>query len=376
MGMGKFGLSYWRSKEMGENKYIGPLHEMACTTITDLWNDSCSIEELSFSVAHGAVGATTNPSIVVYVLNKEMHLWKDRIRQIAEENPAFSDDDVAVQLNKEMAVKGSEILRPVYERERGKKGRISIQTMAKYYRDSKRLLAQAKEFAALAPNMQIKLPVTKAGIPAIEEATYEGISINATVSFTVSQCVAVAEAVERGLKRREAEGKDISTMSPVCTVMCGRLDDWLKIVAEKEDIIVDPACLEWAGVAAMKRAYQIYQERGYRLRLLSAAYRNHMHWSEFIGGNVVVSIPFKWQERYNASDVPCVNRIDNPVPKAYLDELLNKFADFRRAYTEDGMTPDEFDGYGATARTLRGFIESYEQLVGIVRNIMLPNPDK
>ena len=361
---------------MSERKYIGPLHEMACTTITDLWNDSCSIEELTFSVAHGAVGATTNPSIVVYVLNKEMHLWKDRIRQIAEENPLFTDDEVAVRLNQEMAIKGAEILRPVFDRERGKKGRISIQTMAKYYRDSGRLLAQAREFAALAPNMQIKLPVTNAGLPAIEEATYEGISINATVSFTVAQSVAVAEAVERGLRRREAEGKDISTMSPVCTVMCGRLDDWLKAVAEKQDIICDPACLEWAGVASMKRAYQIYQERGYRLRLLSAAYRNHMHWSEFIGGDVVVSIPFKWQQRYNASDVACIPRIDTPVPQAYLDELRLKFADFRRAYEEDGLAPAEFDTFGSTARTLRQFIEAYEQLVGIVRNIMLPNPDK
>jgi len=126
----------------------------------------------------------------------------------------------------------------------------------------------------------------------------------------------------------------------------------------------------------MKRAYQIYQERGYRLRLLSAAYRNHMHWSEFIGGDVVVSIPFKWQQRYNASDVACIPRIDTPVPQAYLDELRLKFADFRRAYEEDGLAPAEFDTFGSTARTLRQFIEAYEQLVGIVRNIMLPNPDK
>ena len=361
---------------MSDTPYIGPLHEMACTTITDLWNDSCSIEELTFAVAHGAVGATTNPSIVVYVLNKEMHLWKERIRQIAEENPAFTEDEVAVRLNQEMAIKGSEILRPVFEREHGKKGRISIQTLAKYYRDPERLVRQAREFSMLAPNMQIKLPVTQAGIPAIEEATYEGISINGTVSFTVPQAIAVAEAVERGLRRREAEGKDISTMSPVCTIMCGRLDDWLKTVAERKDIIVDPACLEWAGVAAMKRAYQIYHERGYRLRLLSAAYRNHMHWSEFIGGDVVVSIPFKWQQRYNASDVPCLARIDTPVPAKYLDELLKKFEDFRRAYAEDGLAPEEFDTFGATACTLRQFIEAYQQLVGIVRNIMTPNPDK
>jgi transaldolase len=75
--------------------------------------------------------------------------------------------------------------------------------------------------------MIVKIPVTRAGIPAIEEATYRGITINATVSFTLPQCLAVAEAVERGLKRREREGRDIASIGPVCTIMVGRLDDWL-----------------------------------------------------------------------------------------------------------------------------------------------------
>ena len=51
----------------------------------------------------------------------------------------------------------------------------------------------------------------------------------------------MAEAVERGLKRREAEGKDISTMGPVCTIMVGRVDDWLKVVADRDNIIAHPA---------------------------------------------------------------------------------------------------------------------------------------
>ena len=58
---------------------------------------------------------------------------------------------------------------------------------------------QAVHFSELAPNMIVKIPVTKAGVEAIEEATYRGISINATVSFTLPQAIAVAEAVERGL---------------------------------------------------------------------------------------------------------------------------------------------------------------------------------
>ena len=140
----------------------------------------------------------------------------------------------------------------------------------------------------------------------MEEATYRGISINATVSFTLPQAIAVAEAVERGLKRREAEDLDISTMGPVCTIMVGRLDDWLKVLHDKHNLSVDPGYFEWAGVAVFKKAYQIFRERGYRLRLLSAAFRNHMHWSEFIGGDVVISPPCAWQRRYNASDIEVV----------------------------------------------------------------------
>lgn len=120
------------------------------------------------------------------------------------------------------------------------------------------------------PNMIVKIPVTRAGITAIEEATYRGISINATVCFSLPQCIVVAEAVERGLRRREEENKPISEMGPVCTIMVGRLDDWLKVTAEKENITLDPGYLEWAGVAVFKKTYEIFMERGYRIRLLSA----------------------------------------------------------------------------------------------------------
>jgi transaldolase len=223
--------------------------------------------------------------------------------------------------------------------------------------------------------MIVKIPVTIAGIPAIEEATYRGISINATVCFSLPQCIAVAEAVERGLCRRESEGKEIVSMGPVCTIMVGRLDDWLKAVAEKENITLDPGYLEWAGVAVFKKTYQMFRERGYRLRLLSAAFRNHMHWSEFIGGDVVISPPYSWQVRFNASDVEAFPRIDKPVDPKIVAELSGKFLDFRRAFTEGGLAIDEFDSFAPTRRTLRQFIAACSDLDVIVRDVMLPNPD-
>ena len=66
--------------------------------------------------------------------------------------------------------------------------------------------------------------------------------------------------------------------------MVGRVDDWMHVLVNRDDIIAHPGALHWAGIAVMKKAYAIYQERGYRIRLLTAAYRHHLHWSQLIRG--------------------------------------------------------------------------------------------
>jgi transaldolase len=355
--------------------YKSPLYEMTQTTPTCLWNDSATLSELHYSIEHGAVGATCNPVIMLDVLKKEAHLWNDRIRALAREMPTATEEEIGWRLVEEVSALRAELLLPAFAQYQGRNGRLSIQTDPHYYRDPAALLQQAVRFDGLAPNMIVKIPAISAGITAIEEATYRGISINATVSFTLPQAIVVAEAMERGMQRREKEGLDISRMGPVCTIMCGRLDDWLKVVAEKQDIILDPGYLEWAGVAVFKKAYKIYRERGYRVRLLSAAFRNHMQWSELVGGDVVISPPHKWQVRFNASDVGVTLRMDGAVDPKIVDTLLGKFPDFQRAYNEDGLSLQEFDTYGPTVRTLRQFLEATHELAVKVRDLLLPNPD-
>lgn len=355
--------------------FKSPLHKMTQTTPTCLWNDSASAQELTYSIEHGAVGATCNPVIVLGVLKKELGNWKGRIEALLREFPTAGEDEIAWKVVREISVRAAALLKPAFDAHRGKNGRLSIQTDPRLYRDTKAIVAQAEEFNRLAPNMIVKIPVTSAGIPAIEEATYRGISINATVCFTLPQCVAVAEAAERGLKRREKEGKDISTMGPVCTIMVGRLDDWLKVLIEKDNVAIDPGYLEWAGVAVFKKTYKLFRERGYRIRLLSAAFRNHMHWSEMIGGEVVISPPYSWQVRFNQSEIEVIPRIDKPVAPEIVDELSRKFADFRRAHTENGLAVEEFDSFAPTRRTLRQFITACHDLDAVVRDIMLPSPD-
>jgi transaldolase len=356
---------------------LSPLQEMTKTTPTCLWNDSVALKELTYSIEHGAVGATCNPVIVLDALKQDLDLWSDKIESLIREMPTATEDQIGWALVEAISIKRAELLLPAFEKYQGRNGRLSIQTDPRLYRDAKAMAAQAVRFSKLAPNIIVKIPATATGIEAIEEATAQGVSINATVSFTVAQTIAVAEAIERGMQRREANGEDISTMGSVCTIMVGRVDDWLKAYADKHDIVTtEPGYLDWAGVAIFKKAYEIYQQRGFRVRLLAAAYRNHLQWSQLIGGDVVLSPPTRWQKRFNGSDIKVENRIDIPVNPLIVDELLRKFPDFAKAYNPDGMTASEFETYAPTQRTMLQFVASCNELAGVIRGFMIGNPDK
>ena len=246
-------------------RWKSPLHEMTQTTPTCLWNDSAALDELQFAIEHGAVGATCNPVIAHAVLkaapgrmaaahrradarHADRHRGRDRRGPPSSGCRSTPPRCCCRPSTRTTAATAGCRFRPI-------RGSTAIPMPSS---------ARREHFDRLAPNIIVKIPATRAGLDAIEAATAEGISINATVCFTLPQCVAVAEAVERGLRRREAAGHDIGTMGPVCTIMVGRLDDWLKVVMEREGISTDPGHLEWAGVAVFKKTYRLFRERGYR----------------------------------------------------------------------------------------------------------------
>lgn len=351
----------------------GPLLDAARTTPTALWNDSSDLDELKQSIAFGGVGATCNPVIAYTTIKKHLDVWAPRIKQIAEENPTWGESEIGWQAVKQMSVEAAELLHPIFVEHKGRNGRLSVQTDPRLHRDAKALADQAEEFHQMAENIIVKVPCTNIGLQAIEDATARGVSMNVTVSFSVPQAVRAAEAIQRGLDKRAAEGHDISEMGPVVTIMCGRLDDWLKEVVARDKMFINPSCLDWAGIACFKEAYRIFRERGFTARLLCAAFRNVYQWADFVGGDVVVSPPFKWQQIINASDYKATPRMDVPVPQEYMDELM-RIEDFRRAYAEDGMTPEEFDDFGPTRKTLRQFLQADADLDALVRDIIVPAP--
>ena len=352
-----------------------PLGRTIATTATDIWNDSCAVDELEYAVSFGAVGATANPTIVVDVWKADPKHWRTRVRTLAEERPDATENDLAWAIVEEMSLRAAPLLLPAFEASGGRQGRLSMQTDPTLFRSFDRMLAQGEHFASLAPNIIVKFPATSVGVRVMEEATYRGVNVNATVSFSVPQAVAAGEAVERGLRRREAEGLPVDDMGPVITVMMGRLEDWLKVQTERDGILADPSALPWSGIAVFKRTVAEFRTRGLRARPLGAAIRHHLHWSELIGGDVVLTLPAVWQRRFNASSVEVRPRMDDPIDPAILDELQRHFPDFVRAYEPDGLTPAEFDTFGPSARTLRAFVGSYHELLHQVADALVPNPD-
>ena len=180
---------------------------MTSTRPTVLWNDSGSPEELSSFIARNdAVGTAANPLIVLTVLKKEMSQRQGRIAGIIRDMPAVTEDEIPWRLTEEMSIRAAKLLEHVFSGEKGRNGRLPVQTVRRLYRNARAIVEQAKRFNGLAPNFIIKIPVTRAGLSTMEEAT-------------LSQAIAVAEAVEHGLSRREKEGKETSRNDPVCTLM-------------------------------------------------------------------------------------------------------------------------------------------------------------
>jgi transaldolase len=347
---------------------------MTRTTPTRYFNDSSAEAELRYAIERGAIGATSNPVIALGVLKKEMARWQPVLRSLVEANPSFHERDIAWQLYTQMARSSAALLEPVFAANNSTWGRLSAQIDPTLHNQPEAMLRQAVEIAAMAPNMQVKTPCTSAGVSIIEEATFRGVNLNVTVSFSVPQVLVIAEAIEAGLCRRDAAGLDTAHMAPVATLMMGRLDDWLKVLAARGEHRIDPAVLDWAGISAVKRASHLFAERGYRTTLLSAAYRHLGHWSEIIGGNLVQTMPHEWQAKANRSHIVPVSRIDEPLDPEIIS-ALQTIPDFVRAYEPAGMTPAEFDTFGPTRRTLRSFIASWYEFVSLVRDVMVPDPD-
>lgn len=331
----------------------GYLNWVLQNTKTVWWHDSAELSELEIGLERGAVGVTTNPFLTNLALTKHKQEWAGRIQEAVAQ--AASPEAKAEALMRLTLTPVAARLLPEFERSGRRMGYVCAQVNPLRAGDRERMLAMAERFHAWAPNIAVKLPATAAGLDVLEECVARGITVTATVSFTVPQVLAVAEAHRRGIRRARSAGIEPGRCFAV--IMIGRLDDYLREVAQDTRAGLEEAEIRQAGVAVSKRAYQIYRECGYEAMLLVAALRGPYHFTELAGAELIMSIAPKYQELFVGDSLPRQVRIDEPVPAEVIAKL-RRLAEFVRAYEPEGMNVNEFIAYGVTQRTLSQFAEA------------------
>jgi len=323
------------------------------STPTKWWHDSAEAAELDLGLKRGAIGVTTNPYLASVALLKDRPLWASEIDPALALN--LPPEQKAEALVRIAVTRTAAKLMPQFEASRGRSGLVCAQVNPMRAGDRESMLPMARRFHAWAPNIAVKLPATSAGLDVLEECVAEGIAVAATVSFTVPQAIAIAERHRAGALR--ARQKGIQPGPCFAVIMIGRLDDFLREVAHDARAAADESDIRQAGLAATKRAYSIYRERGYEAVLLVAALRGDYHLTELAGADLLMSIAPAWQEVFVTRDLPREERIAKPIPAAVIERLCG-MPDFVRAFEPDGMTPSDFMGFGATQRTLGQFVDA------------------
>jgi len=194
-------------------------------------------------------GLTSNPTIFDHAIKKSA-LYDDGIRERLSQGK--SGEALFFELALEDLTRAADLFRPIHDNTKGVDGFVSLEVSPLLAYDTKTTLAEAKDLSARAkrPNLFIKIPGTKEGLPAIEEAIFAGVSINITLLFSREQYLAAAEAYLRGIERRIAAGLSTNVGS-VASVFISR---WDVAVASK----VPDALRDQLGIAIAKRIYKAY----------------------------------------------------------------------------------------------------------------------
>jgi len=255
-----------------------PLGDLAVAGVA-VWLDDLSRELLadgglqSLVADRHVVGVTTNPTIFQHALSGG-HAYDDQVAELAERG---ADVDATIRTVTTDDVRdGCDVLRPQWEKSDGVDGRVSIEVDPRLAHDTDKTVLQAIELWKIVdrPNLLIKIPATKAGLPAITSTLAEGISVNVTLIFSVERHREVMDAYLAGIEAAKQAGHDVSKIHSVASFFVSRVDTEIDSRLEKIGTDEALALRGQAGVANARLAYAAYEEvfvGGRRYQALKAA---------------------------------------------------------------------------------------------------------
>lgn len=328
---------------------------------TRLWINNPTREQADWALAEGALGCTTNPSFSQKMLDHPAEGDDARALLAQAMGEAHSAAHAAIRLQELLVEPIAQKFRPLYTGNNGRNGFVSLQGDPINDESPEGIIAEALAARRLGPNIACKVPVTTAGLAAVEALVAQDVPINATEIFGVSQAVAVCETYLRAARR--------SGKAPTLFLshIAGIFDDYLGQYVRQFAVDIAPDVLWQAGMAAARQVYAVVQARGYPCVFVSGGSRGLHHFTELVGGDMCITI--NWEgtaDKLLAQDPPVIWRLFNPVPPAVLEELLEKLPDFRRAYAEDGLSVDEFAEFGPVQLFRSSFVKSWQKVLNLI----------
>jgi transaldolase len=330
----------------------------------------------------GLKGLTSNPTI----FQKAVESSKDYDDLFAEWAPRKAS---AGEVFEALAVRdirdATRIFRPVWEETRHRDGYCSIEVSPTLAHDTEATLTEARRLwkTLSVPNVMIKIPGTREGVPAIEQAISEGININVTLLFSQEAYVQVAEAYIRGLEKRVSRGENVSHLASVASFFVSRIDSLVeKIIAQREKSgasaeqkrLFDQV-MGKVAIANAKQAYQRYQtlfsgarwkalaDKGAQTqRVLWAStgtknpkYSDILYVEELIGPETVNTIPPATLDAYR----------DHGKPRRSLDQGLDEADATMQALEKAGISMQEVTDQ-LVVEGVKSFADSFQTLLAAV----------
>ncbi|UCN16294.1 transaldolase [Cellulomonas iranensis] len=242
-----------------------------------VWLDDLSRQRIASGgladlVRRGVVGVTTNPTIFASAL-AHGDAYDAQLRTLAADGAAV--EEAVLRITTDDVRDACDVLRPVYDATDGVDGRVSIEVDPRLARDTAATVASAETLWSEIerPNLFVKIPATREGLPAITAALAQGISVNVTLIFSLQRYRAVLDAFLDGLEQARAAGIDLAPIGSVASFFVSRVD---AAIDPRLDALGTAEAAELRGTAAIanaRLAWGVYQEvvAGERWRALAAA---------------------------------------------------------------------------------------------------------
>ena len=332
-------------------------------TNTRFWINNPTEKELRKAIEEGAISVTTNPTYVMKVMKDEAERTKVYSFIRTAKKTIKNENEIALYVQRNMAKCLMDIFLPYYLKNERKKGFVSVQVDPYSEKNPDMIIAEAFEDIKISQNAIIKVPATSAGLQAMEYLISKDIPIVATEIMAIAQALEVCELYKR-------VSSATGNMPPFyLTHITGIFDDYMKKLVAEKGISISSDVLWQAGITIARKQYSIIKEKNYPVIMLGGGARGLHHFTEFVGGDIHITI--NWEntaDKLIELNPPVICRIDTPSPKHIVNELRDKIPDFARAYDEDGLKTEEYMDFGPVELFRSSFIKGWDYLIDIIRS--------